>query len=361
MYIFLDTNVFYNDWFLKNPNFRYLFHFISNEDCTLLMSELVCKEAENIRAREFLQVKNELVKQWNQVRKLTDIQTDFDSTRLDIKYNLRDIVADKCANVAFFSYESVPHELLVQKAIKGEKPFTDGEKGYRDALIWLSLLTYMKESDVKDDVAFITNNKSDFFVTGAGGTQLHPQLQADLLAFGITVNVLPFESLFKFVQAVIDKSTHAIDKEKTKYDAEEFLEYEAAKYLRSSPSSEFKSALIAAGLSSTIVHEILDIEPDIMEAVEDCHILSYDPIEQGNVYVYFFFDLRIVYLNFKFPTSVYYANKDLFDVELMNHEIEGDFVYAGTCMRLYFDVSCIYNPASESYSNFTVADLRFRF
>ncbi|MEW7849251.1 PIN domain-containing protein [Massilia aurea] len=53
MNIFLDTNVFYNDWFLNNANFRYLFHYLSNEDGNLLVSKLVCQEAENIRLREY--------------------------------------------------------------------------------------------------------------------------------------------------------------------------------------------------------------------------------------------------------------------------------------------------------------------
>ena len=31
MKVFLDTNVFYNDWYMRNANFKYLFHYLNNE------------------------------------------------------------------------------------------------------------------------------------------------------------------------------------------------------------------------------------------------------------------------------------------------------------------------------------------
>jgi galactose mutarotase-like enzyme len=52
---------------------------------------------------------------------------------------------------------------VVKRAIKLVKPFTGQEKGYRDTLIWLSFLSYLKDNDIEGDVAFITNNKHDFF------------------------------------------------------------------------------------------------------------------------------------------------------------------------------------------------------
>src|SRR5256885_412702 len=52
MHFFLDTNVFYNDWFFRSASFRYLFHFINNKGHELLMSKLVVEEAKNIQARE---------------------------------------------------------------------------------------------------------------------------------------------------------------------------------------------------------------------------------------------------------------------------------------------------------------------
>ena len=52
MKIFIDTNVFFGDWFARNANLRYLFHFVNNGHNELLISRLVIQEAENIRSRE---------------------------------------------------------------------------------------------------------------------------------------------------------------------------------------------------------------------------------------------------------------------------------------------------------------------
>lgn len=52
MLIYLDTNIFYNDWFLNQANLKYLFHFIANENSKLIISKVVCEEAENIQKKE---------------------------------------------------------------------------------------------------------------------------------------------------------------------------------------------------------------------------------------------------------------------------------------------------------------------
>ena len=49
MKVFLDTNVFHNDWFMNNANFKSLFHFLNNEVHELILSKLVVQEVENNR------------------------------------------------------------------------------------------------------------------------------------------------------------------------------------------------------------------------------------------------------------------------------------------------------------------------
>ncbi len=52
MLIFIDTNIFFRNWKLKNADFSFLFNFITNENGVLLLSELVVSEIESIRNRE---------------------------------------------------------------------------------------------------------------------------------------------------------------------------------------------------------------------------------------------------------------------------------------------------------------------
>lgn len=359
MYIFLDTNVFYNDWFLNNANFRYLFHYLSNEDGTLLISRLVCQEAENIREREFNSAKIEIERQFGQVRKLTNIDPVFSIPNCS-DYNLLEVLRNRCENSVLVDYVDVPHDLLVTKALKILKPFSDGEKGYRDSLIWLSLVKFLKDSSIDEEVVFITNNKSDFFLTGKDGFQLHPHLIADLRLFGVSADIRPYDSLFKFIQDSVDTKDHAIDRQRTRYEAEEFLEEGGVHYIQNSPPSQYRDALILAGLPTAIANEILSVGVDIMEGVEDCDLLDYEDLSKDEIFVTFAFDLRIAILKFKFPTSAYHANSQVFDRNLMNFEEGDDFTYAEMCVRAYFHISCIYNPRSVAYKDFTVVGLRFR-
>ncbi|MEW7849252.1 PIN domain-containing protein [Massilia aurea] len=294
-----------------------------------------------------------------QVKKLTNIGSPI-PIPVCSNYNLIGILRDRCESVIEIGYDKVPNEYVVQKALKLKKPFSDGEKGFRDALIWLSFLMHVKDHSVEGDVAFITNNKNDFFANGADGLQLHPDLIDDINFFGVSVKIRPYETLFKFIQDFVDKSDHAIDRNKTRYDADEFLEENAVKYIESVHPSQYRQEIIKAGLPSIIANEIVSVEADIMEGVEDCDLLDYEVLGKDEVFLAFAFDLRILVLKFHFSTTVYLANKQIFDAELINFENEGDSTSAELCIRAYFHISCIYSPRTEDYERFTVAGLRFR-
>lgn len=70
----------------------------------------------------------------------------------------------------------VSHDAVVTRELLRRKPFSPKGTGYRDYLIWLSLLEYAKANP--DPIHFITGNTKDF----AEGGELHPDLVADLKA-----------------------------------------------------------------------------------------------------------------------------------------------------------------------------------
>ena len=51
MYVFLDTNIFHNNWFLRSAPLRLLFHYLNNESGALIVSRLVIQEVENLHRR----------------------------------------------------------------------------------------------------------------------------------------------------------------------------------------------------------------------------------------------------------------------------------------------------------------------
>jgi len=77
------------------------------------------------------------------------------------------------------AFPSISHEAVVERALARKKPFAISGTGYRDFLIWR---TVVAEADTGHfEVVFITNNARDF----AEGTKLHPDLRADLRSSGV--------------------------------------------------------------------------------------------------------------------------------------------------------------------------------
>lgn len=60
----------------------------------------------------------------------------------------------------------VPHAEILAKDIGRRKPFDDSGRGYRDALIWHSILEFAQQEetdgDAPEEVYFVTDNSSDF-------------------------------------------------------------------------------------------------------------------------------------------------------------------------------------------------------
>jgi hypothetical protein len=93
-------------------------------------------------------------------------------------------------NTEFLATPSIPHSELVKRALRRRKPFSERGTGYRDSLIWITVLALLRRSE--ETVAFVTANSADF----AAGKALHPHLLEDVCAQGTaSTQLLFFESL----------------------------------------------------------------------------------------------------------------------------------------------------------------------
>lgn len=89
---------------------------------------------------------------------------------------LRSMV-EECGEV--LPIADVTHSVLVDAVLTGRKPFSSGERGYRDALIWHSTVAAAKSGPL----TFVTDNSKDFL--GADGASLTPDLLSDLESAGV--------------------------------------------------------------------------------------------------------------------------------------------------------------------------------
>jgi len=107
----------------------------------------------------------------------------------------------KAHSIEILPLPTIGHDVLVKRALFRSKPFSpDGRKGYRDALIWYSLLELLEKSKVP--IAFLCNDTRDF--SGESKKELHHSLVQELKSKGYADDsILLFPNLSLFVESQI--------------------------------------------------------------------------------------------------------------------------------------------------------------
>ena len=129
---------------MKNASFKYLFHFLNNESHELILSKLVIEETENIRSREIAEYISEVEKNLKKAQKLNLKKIPLSIENIDFSdYDLLSLIKERVEHVDELDYEDITHSEVVSRVFLNKKPFIEGEKGYRDTLIWLSFIKYL--------------------------------------------------------------------------------------------------------------------------------------------------------------------------------------------------------------------------
>lgn len=188
MNIVLDSNVLISDFRLSSTAFRTLVSGAQQLAYTVHVPEVVVDEVCN----KYGETLDELLEQLNKIdaklRRLSGKGTPdtHHTSGAQSRSQYRDWLVDnvQARRWKIAHYPSVRHQTLVAKVLTGRKPFSHGEKGYRDALIWCTVVEVALECD--GGVAFITDNHSDFCEPASGQTwQLHAHLCEEVAEQGL--------------------------------------------------------------------------------------------------------------------------------------------------------------------------------
>lgn len=356
MKVFLDTNIFYNNWFVSNANFKLFYHYLNNNQHELLLSELVVQEVNNIRERELSETISEIKRLIKNGSKLNATPFRFNISDLGINnYNIKEILKSEVHWVKSIDYNSITQSQVVERALKLIKPFTDQEKGYRDTLIWLSFLNYLKENDIQDDVAFITNNKSDFFKAKNNPVKFNDDLESDIKNLELKAKIIPYKSLFDFVNDKADKIVDSVNKYEILDRLEGFL-IDATEDHISVMRNEEISDLLNAKVFSEKITSVLNIEADIFEGLEDPDVKSVSSISKENVYINCYYEMRRVDIIITIDKIEYkqYADELESIDSFYNIELDDDIVKLSFIVRLYIDASLEYDIKTDEASNLTI-------
>lgn len=199
-YVVIDSNIICADFQMTGSSFRVFFDGLKRNEIELYVPEIVIDEVKSKYTEELQKCKSKTEQIALDIKRLTGKPISF-STISDFIQKAIDeysrMLERQFTNVGAFiiDYPKVSHKTLVQRALSRRKPFTKAGDGYRDALIWETVVEIARIG--RDPLVFITKNHKDF---GDDNSRLHPDLIGDLQERGLRPeSVVLYESLEKFV------------------------------------------------------------------------------------------------------------------------------------------------------------------
>jgi len=197
MKILFDTTVFGQGLNARSADVRLLKDFISRVKAEVLVPRVVYEEAVNLLKKSLedvnakLEATQRLTGDGSRYRKF-----DISSEVLAHRRSLDDLLDFLGAKI--LPYPSVSHEELTMRALGPSKPFVAGGRGYRDALIWFTVLDTARNCE--DKISFVSANSSDW-CESKKEPRLHADLKQDMKNYGVDGSRLRlFSSLSEFNQ-----------------------------------------------------------------------------------------------------------------------------------------------------------------
>ena len=360
-YVFLDSNTFFNHWHLNNADLTLLANFIKNSQSILLASELVCEEVQNLHQREQSRVMADLRKYYEIAQRFNKEKTPHSFDSLLQPYDFKKVLKEKMEFVESFGYENISQKAVTARAIARTLPFREKEKGYRDTLIWLSLLEFLKTKKETDSVAFINQNSNDFY--NSEGKDFHDDLARDLKSHNITCSIKVYPSLNAFIKGEVETNeyefSHRNIEEQFIEPISTDIESEIKEYLDHLPTMDFKKLLDSSGIHFRYISTLTGHSFEMLEGMEDGQVLSYKRLSANELYINYRFNLRRCEILFTITESEYLSHKS--GIELFYHDVymaedEGYMIYY---CRPDFTVNFIYNTETESISGLEILKLGF--
>jgi hypothetical protein len=353
MIIFIDSNIIYGHWHLQNANFKYLLNYLENTNSTLAVSEIICDEIDNKFYEELNAIKVTLSSNLKKHDALINQNSNLIPEKLKNDYSFKKLLEERTDYVNFYPFIQVSNEKLVKRAIKKIKPFKDGEKGFRDTLIWLSFLDYLKLSK-KDDIAFINNNSNDFY--DSEKVYFNNDLIQDITDCGLTNKFKIYNSIKDFIDAEVgDKHKYTSETilNDLIYPQELIIEQKIEQYINSKSPKWFTDLLKDHSRAFDKLAYLVSFNFHITEGIEDPELLNWEEIEENKFFGELRFFLRIVDIQLTLPSIYYNENKSSFP-KRYQVEVNDDFVTMTIFSKVYLNISFNFDTNKEIVENLEI-------
>lgn len=223
MRIVIDSNIICADWRLASSTSRVFLDGLARTGDSLYVPQLVLDEAKNKYAEELQRCKSQIDSLVSKIGRMADRPFSSPIADADVGPFLEEYGQTLGARLlragaTILDYPAVPHQTVVQRALARRKPFSESDKGYRDFLIWQSVVGIAESGN--EPVAFITRNRKDF---ADDELHLHPDLVVDIQERELEPDrVVLFQDLEQFVNAHVKPAMEVLEDVRRQLSAGEY-------------------------------------------------------------------------------------------------------------------------------------------
>lgn len=184
MNIILDANSVIGEGFGASVRFKTLLSVARVLKYPIYIPQISLDEAmakfPRVLEQEIQSVRDRLAKVGNYLRR--DMQSSLDA--LDVETETQILWKTLSAQlsegeVSVVDYPDVPHKAIINRATARRKPFDEKGSGYRDTLIWMTVLDLIPQTD--DSIIFVSKDKDFRDKQGS----LHPELVKEVTDLGL--------------------------------------------------------------------------------------------------------------------------------------------------------------------------------
>lgn len=185
--VVIDSNAIWNDWWLESRAWTRLKLLSEHGLVEVCVPEVVVQEV----ARGYKRELNNLVAALNDIKlwKLQKLlELNVSSTVNDLKESTAKRISDyepalrarlAVLGITVLPVPVVDQQTMLTRALANRKPFDgEGKNGFRDALIWHTILEVCHTGGNDAKILFVTNNTSDF--CAGSKDKLHATLESEL-------------------------------------------------------------------------------------------------------------------------------------------------------------------------------------
>lgn len=359
-YIYLDSNIFFNQWFLESGDFSMLASFVNNSNTILLISEVVCSEVQNLYDREYSKAISEYRRSFDRLQRFNIKRKEYVQPRLK-NYNFKEILNRKIKFLDYVPYENIPQSITIERAIKIMPPFKDSEKGYRDTIIWLSFIGYLSQIHSDDIVFFITHNSSDFY--NDDKTNFKDSYLDEISKANIESKIHVYSSLTQFIKNEVESGDYNLTLESVydKYlnDLDVPIQLAVEAYLETMEPRDFRKLIDESNKPLPYLRNLIRFAFSIEEGIEDPEVITFNRLTAKELYIYYSFNLRVCAIEFTVPASDIPADLRSLRSFYYDSLIEGDEAHLLIYCRPAFNTSFILNIETNEIKGLELSDLAF--